>query len=79
MTVKLNDNKGLQQRTDRRPTGNSMLPQLAVISLKRDKLCNIEAEYSYQTLVQIDSVVLRNRQLRQHAKRYRSLLKDSTY
>jgi hypothetical protein len=42
--------------------GNSVLPQLAVT-------CKIEAECYYQTFVQVDSVVLRNRQLRQHAKR----------
>jgi hypothetical protein len=48
-----------------RTTGyNSVLPQLAVT-------CKIEAECSYQTFVQVDSEVLRNRQLRQHAKRYR--------
>lgn len=49
--------------TDRTPAGNSVLPQLAVT-------CKIEAECSYQTFVQVDSEVLRNRQLRQHAKRY---------
>jgi hypothetical protein len=43
---------------------DSVLPQLAVT-------CKIEAERSYQTFVQVDSEVLRNRQLRQHAKRYR--------
>ena len=42
---------------------NSVLPQLAVT-------CKIKAECSYQTLVQVVSEVLRNRQLRQHAKRY---------
>jgi hypothetical protein len=42
---------------------NSVLPQLAVT-------CKIEAECSYQTFVQVDSEVLRNRQLRQHANRY---------
>jgi hypothetical protein len=41
---------------------NSVLPQLAVT-------CKIEAECYYQTFVQVDSEVLRNRQLRQHAKR----------
>jgi hypothetical protein len=44
------------------PAGNSVLPQLAVT-------CKIEAECYYQTFVQVDSEVLRNRQLRQHAKR----------
>ena len=43
-------------------TDNSVLPQLAVT-------CKIEAECSYQTFVQVDNEVLRNRQLRQHAKR----------
>ena len=46
-------------------TANSVLPQLAVT-------CKIEPECSYQTFVQVDSEVLRNRQLRQHAKRYAS-------
>lgn len=44
-------------------TGNSVLPQLAVT-------CKIEDECSYQTFVQVDSEVFRNRQLRQHAKRW---------
>jgi hypothetical protein len=43
-------------------TANSVLPQLAVT-------CKIETEYYYQTFVQADSEVLRNRQLRQHANR----------
>lgn len=62
MTVKLNSDNGLQTRWTRTPAGNSVLPQLAVS-------CKIEAECSYQNLVQVDSEVLRNRQLRQHAKR----------
>jgi len=62
-TVKLNNDNGLQTRWTRTPAGNSVLPQLAV-------KCKIEAECSYQTFVQVDSVVLRNRQLRQHAKRF---------
>lgn len=62
--VKLNNDNGLQTRWTRTPAGNSVLPQLAVT-------CKIEAECSYQTFVQVDSEVLRNRQLRQHAKRYR--------
>jgi chaperone required for assembly of F1-ATPase len=62
MIHKLNTANGLQGRTDRTPAGNSVLPQLAVT-------CKIEAEYSYQTSVQVDSEVLRNRQLRQHANR----------
>jgi hypothetical protein len=47
-----------------RTVHNSVLHQLAVT-------CNTEAECSYQTFVQVDSEVLRNRQLRQHAKRYK--------
>lgn len=61
-TVKLNNDNGLSTRWTRTPAGNSVLPQLAVT-------CKIEAECSYQTFVQVDSEVLRNRQLRQHAKR----------
>ena len=64
-TWKHNNDNGLQTRWTRTPASNSVLPQLAVT-------CKIEAEYSYQTFVQVDSEVLRNRQLRQHAKRYDS-------
>lgn len=63
MTAKLNNDNDLQRRWTRTPSTNSVLPQLAVT-------CKIEAECSYQTFVQVDSEVLRNRQLRQHAKRY---------
>ena len=62
-TRKLNNDNGLQTRWTRTPAGNSVLPQLAVT-------CKIEAECYYQTFVQVDSEVLRNRQLRQHANRY---------
>lgn len=41
---------------------NSVLPQLALT-------CVIGTECSYQTFVQVDNEVLRNRQLRQHANR----------
>lgn len=61
-TAKTITDKGLTMTEDRRPAYNSVLPQLAVT-------CKIEAECYYQTFVQVDSVVLRNRQLRQHAKR----------
>ena len=61
-TLKLNKDNGLQTRWTRTPAGNSVLPQLAVT-------CKIEAECYYQTFVQVDSEVLRNRQLRQHANR----------
>ncbi len=56
-------------RTDKTPAGNSVLPQLAVT-------CRIEAECYYQTFVQVESEVLRNRQLRQHANRYASPYDD---
>ena len=61
-TAKTFTGQGLTMTKDRRPACNSVLPQLAVT-------CKIEAKCSYQTFVQIDSVVLRNRQLRQHANR----------
>jgi len=61
-TAKTHTRQGLTMTEDRRPAYNSVLPQLAVTS-------KIEAECSYQTFVQVDSEVLRNRQLRQHAKR----------
>ena len=61
-TAKTHTGQGLTMTEDRRPAYNSVLPQLAVTS-------KIEAECSYQTFVQVDSEVLRNRQLRQHAKR----------
>ena len=64
MTRKLNTDNGLQRRADRTPAANNVLPQLAV-------MCKIDAECSYQTFVLVDSGVLRNRQLRQHANRYR--------
>jgi hypothetical protein len=48
---------------DKRPAPNNVLPQLAVTY-------KIEVECYYQTFVQVDSEVLRNRQLRQHANRY---------
>ena len=62
MTLKRNTDNGLHRRADRTPAANSVLPQLAVT-------CKIEAECYYQTFVLGDSEVLRNRQLRQHAKR----------
>lgn len=64
LTVKLYNYNGFQTRWTRTPAGNSVLPQLAVT-------CKIEAECYYQTFVQVASEVLRNRQLRQHAKRYK--------
>mgnify|MGYP000963417176 CR=1 FL=1 len=64
LVAKPNIDKDCKTRTTRTPACNSVLPQLAV-------KCKIEAESSYQTFVQVDSEVLRNRQLRQHAKRCR--------
>ena len=64
-TVKLNNDNGIETRWTRTPAGNSVLPQLAVT-------CQIEAECYYQTFVQVDSEVPRNRLLRQHTKRYAS-------
>ena len=66
MTRKLNIDKAYSDTVDRRPAGNSVLPQLAVT-------CKIEAECSYQTFVQVDSLVLRNPLLRQAPKRCTSL------
>jgi ABC-type antimicrobial peptide transport system ATPase subunit len=60
--AKLNTEKGCKAQTTRTPGHNNVLPQLAMT-------CKLEAECSYQTFVQVDSVVLRNRQLRQHANR----------
>lgn len=50
---------------------NSVLPQLAVT-------CVIGTERSYQTFVQVDNEVLRNRQLRQHANRCEVIVKNDT-
>jgi hypothetical protein len=52
------------QTTEKRAAGNSVLPQLAVT-------CKLGALCFYSSLVQVDSEVLRNRQLRQHANRWR--------
>ncbi|HPW98279.1 MAG TPA: hypothetical protein PK218_06955 [Flavobacterium sp.] len=51
-------------RTTEARTANSVLPQLAVI-------CKIEAKCSYQAFLLVDNEVLQNRQLLQHAKRWR--------
>jgi hypothetical protein len=61
-TVKHNRDNGLLRWIDRTTAGNSVLPQLAVTS-------KIETECSYQTFVQVDSEVLRNRHLRVAAKK----------
>lgn len=69
MTRKLNTGNGLQIRPDRIPAGNNVLPQLAITPTSRGRLCKIEAECYYQAFMLGNSVVLRNRQLLQHAKR----------
>lgn len=65
MTAKTQSYSDFQPRWKRTPAANSVLPQLAVT-------CKIEAECYYQIFVQVDNEVLRNRQLRQHAKPRRS-------
>jgi hypothetical protein len=60
--VKSLTNKDCTGQWTRTPACNSVLQQLAV-------KCKIEAECYYQTFVQVDSEVLLNHQLRQHANR----------
>jgi hypothetical protein len=62
-TAKTFTDSDLKMTADRRPAYNSVLPQLAVT-------CKIETECSYQTFVQVDNEVLRNRQLLKPANRY---------
>jgi len=50
---------------ERKTTANSRLPQVAVT-------CKIESLCFYSASVQVDSLVLLNRHLRQAAKRYAS-------
>ena len=61
-TVKLNNDNGLQTRTTRTPAPNSTYKKLAVQWLN-------EVQFFNQTLMQVDSFVLRNRQLLIAAKR----------
>jgi hypothetical protein len=63
-TVKLNKDNGLQPRWTRTPAPNSTYKKLAVQWLN-------EVQFFNQTFVQVDSFVLRNRQLLIAAKRYR--------
>jgi hypothetical protein len=65
MTRKLNIDKRYSHTTDRRPAGNSTYKKLAVQWLN-------EVQFFNQNFVQIDSFVLRNRQLLIAAKRYAS-------
>ena len=62
-TDKLNNDNGLQTRTTRTPAPNSTYKKLAVQWLNQVQFFN-------QTFVQVDSFVLRNRQLLIAAKRY---------
>jgi len=55
-TAKLNKDNGLQTRWTRTPAGNSTYKKLAVQWLN-------EVQFFNQTFVQVDSFVLRNRQL----------------
>jgi len=66
MTQKLNNDNGFKRWTDRRPTGNSRLPQWGLKWLN-------QVHCFYQHLCLVDSEVLRNPPLRQAAKRYASL------
>ena len=64
MTQKLNTDKAYSDTMDRRPAGNSTYKKLAVQWLN-------EVQFFNQTFVQVDSFVLRNRQLLIAAKRYK--------
>jgi len=63
MTAKPTVDKDDSNSTDRTPAGNSTYKQLAVQRLN-------EVQFFNQTFVQVDSFVLRNRQLLIAAKRY---------
>jgi hypothetical protein len=63
MTRKLNIDKAYSVTVDRRPAGNSTYKKLAVQWLNEVQIFN-------QTFVQVDSFVLRNRQLLIAAKRW---------
>ena len=62
LVAKLNKNKGCKTRTTRTPACNSTYKKLAVQWLN-------EVQFFNQTFVQVDSFVLRNRQLLIAAKR----------
>jgi hypothetical protein len=62
MTLKSCNDNGLQGRQRRTPAGNSGFKKLAVQWLN-------EVQFFNQTFVQVDSFVLRNRQLLKPAKR----------
>ena len=62
MTIKLNIDRAYSDTVDRRPAGNSTYKKLAVQWLN-------EIQFFNQTFVQVESFVLRNRQLLIAAKR----------
>jgi hypothetical protein len=70
MTQKLNTNKGYSDTKEGRPAGNSTYKKLAVQWLN-------EVRFFNQTFVQVDSFVLRNRQLLIAADRYAQFYKDN--
>jgi hypothetical protein len=65
LVANLNIDKGCETRTTRTPACNSTYKKLAVQWLN-------EVKFSNQTFVQVDSFVLRNRQLLIAANRYRA-------
>lgn len=69
LVAKLNKNKGCKTRTTRTPACNSTYKKLAVQWLNEVQLFN-------QAFVQVDSFVLRNRQLLIAAKRCRQVEKQ---
>jgi len=62
MTVKLNNDNGLQRWTDRRPTGNTGLAKVAV-------QCSANTFVVNQSLVLRINICAKNRHLRQARKR----------
>ena len=71
MTQKLNTDNGLQGRTSRTTGYNSTYKKLAVQWLN-------EVQFFNQTFVQVDSFVLRNRQLLIAANRWASVRAELT-
>ena len=71
MTRKLNTENGLQARRTRTPAPNSTYKKLAVQWIN-------EVQFFNQTFVQVESFVLRNRQLLLAAKRCMKPLTNET-
>jgi hypothetical protein len=71
-TMKLNKDNGLQTQWTRTPAGNSTYKKLAVQWLNEIRFFN-------QTFVQVDSFVLRNRQLLIAAKRWEKSLCETIF